>query len=163
VVKNYSFDQVLGENCDQATVYKRVRLDYLVKQVIAGFHATVFVYGQTGSGKTFTMDGELKKSQLESPEDGIIPRAIRNLFDLVASKKQQNPTARLTVSIQYIQLYNEKIFDLLNKRDMNALRLKSYEKEPGLKLKWNIGTDEVTVENGFVFECEDVRQALKLY
>lgn len=32
-------------------------MDYLVKQVVWGFNATVFVYGQTGSGKTFTMEG----------------------------------------------------------------------------------------------------------
>ena len=38
-------------------MYKRTRMDYLLKQVVAGFHATVFVYGQTGSGKTYTMDG----------------------------------------------------------------------------------------------------------
>jgi len=24
-----------------------------------------------------------------------------------------------------------------------------------LKLKWNIATDEVTVENVYIFECED--------
>ena len=46
---------------------------------------------------------------------------------------------------------------------MRALRTKSYDKDPGLKLKWNIGTDEVNVENVFVFECENVTQALKLY
>ena len=51
---------------------------------MSGFHATVFAYGQTGSGKTFTMDGpNLKKSfsvDTLGPEDGLIPRAIINLF-----------------------------------------------------------------------------------
>ncbi len=56
-MKNFKFDQVFDETCDQETVYRRVRMEYLIKQVVAGFHATVFVYGQTGSGKTFTMDG----------------------------------------------------------------------------------------------------------
>ena len=55
--KQYRFDQVFNSDCDQATVFKRTRMDYLIRQVVSGFHATVFVYGQTGSGKTFTMDG----------------------------------------------------------------------------------------------------------
>ena len=29
----------------------------MVKNVIDGFHSTIFCYGQTGSGKTYTMDG----------------------------------------------------------------------------------------------------------
>ena len=29
----------------------------MVKQVVDGFHSTIFAYGQTGSGKTYTMEG----------------------------------------------------------------------------------------------------------
>ena len=29
----------------------------MVKQVIEGFHSTIFCYGQTGAGKTYTMEG----------------------------------------------------------------------------------------------------------
>lgn len=29
----------------------------MVKNVINGFHSTIFCYGQTGSGKSYTMDG----------------------------------------------------------------------------------------------------------
>ena len=29
----------------------------MVKNVIDGFHSTIFCYGQTGSGKTYSMDG----------------------------------------------------------------------------------------------------------
>lgn len=49
------------------------------------------------------------------PEDGLIPRAIKNLFEIVKSKRVSQPTSKITVSVQYIQLYNEKIYDLLNK------------------------------------------------
>lgn len=44
-MKQYKFDQVFDEVCDQETIFKRVRMDYLVRQVVKGFHATVFVYG----------------------------------------------------------------------------------------------------------------------
>jgi len=73
-------------------------MDYLVRQVVKGFHATVFVYGQTGSGKTFTMEGYKYQegnrklngspqvikpllSQTLPKEEGLIPRTIRNLFE----------------------------------------------------------------------------------
>lgn len=56
-MKQYRFDQVFDESADQSEVFRRARIDYLVSQVVQGFHATVFVYGQTGSGKTHTMEG----------------------------------------------------------------------------------------------------------
>lgn len=56
-VKGYAFDQVFDETATQESVFRRTRSDFLIKQVMLGFHATIFVYGQTGSGKTFTMDG----------------------------------------------------------------------------------------------------------
>ena len=42
-------------------------------------------------------------------------------------------------------------------------KLKKFEQDPGLKLKWNIVTDEVTVENVYVFQCESVEDALEWY
>ena len=56
-LKAYSFDQVFDEGATQDSIFRRTRTDYLIEQVLTGFHATVFVYGQTGSGKTFTMEG----------------------------------------------------------------------------------------------------------
>jgi len=97
-----------------------------------GFHATVFVYGQTGSGKTFTMEGyEYQTSDVTAikpivnrttneSNDGIIPRAIRDLFQAVQLKRSANQ--KITVTCQYIQLYNEKIFDLLNTKSQKAVR-----------------------------------------
>jgi hypothetical protein len=36
----------------------------MVKNVIDGFHSTIFCYGQTGSGKTYSMDGyKYKRSE----------------------------------------------------------------------------------------------------
>jgi hypothetical protein len=41
---------------------------------------------------------------------------------------------------------------LLNKTAQQKLREKNYSgKETGLKLKWNVATDEVTVENVYKF------------
>jgi hypothetical protein len=40
------------------------QIDNMVKNVIDGFHSTIFCYGQTGSGKTYSMDGyKYKRSE----------------------------------------------------------------------------------------------------
>ena len=86
--------------------------------MVAGFHATVFVYGQTGSGKTHTMEGykyQQKYGDLipqikaqHNPavphyeQDGLIPRCIRELFDLIELKKEKDKSNRITVTVQYI-------------------------------------------------------------
>jgi hypothetical protein len=40
-----------------------------------GRSVCIFAYGQTGAGKTYTMEGDL-----ESDNEGIIPRAVRYIF-----------------------------------------------------------------------------------
>lgn len=50
----------------------------------------------------------------QGENDGIVPRSINTLFDLI---KQQNgvQSKKFTVSCSYFQVYKEKIYDLLNK------------------------------------------------
>ena len=67
---------------------------------------SIFAYGQTGSGKSFTMMGE----QTDNLK-GIIPRAVSHVFNYVSSHKGG---ARIhEVSCSYLEIYNEKILDLL--------------------------------------------------
>ena len=81
-----------------------------VKNVISnatlGFNGTVFAYGPTGSGKTFTMSG----SSTNFNYRGIIPRAITRLFQELGGKVDYESK----VSISYLEIYNEIIFDLLS-------------------------------------------------
>lgn len=64
----------------------------IIKHVVEGYHATVFAYGQTGSGKTYTMEGyKYKTTDSKAPQavfesgdnEGIVPRSVRHLFDLI--------------------------------------------------------------------------------
>ena len=74
---------------------------------------------------------------------------------------------RITINVSFLQLYNEKIFDLLN-RDMfkpgkqGKLLFNVNRGEEGLKLKWN-QYDIYTVENLMNVECEDFNEILHLY
>lgn len=94
----------------------------LIGKVIDGFHATIFAYGQTGSGKTYTMEGykyeDAKSNERagkpiisENLDNGITIRAIREAFKLAEEHKKER---HITISCSFLQIYNEKVFDLLN-------------------------------------------------
>lgn len=67
-----------------------------------GYHGTVFAYGMTGTGKTFSMQGTDK-------QPGVIPRAITDIFAYV----RETPDREFLLRVSYLEIYNEKIFDLL--------------------------------------------------
>ena len=74
---------------------------------------------------------------------------------------------RITINVSFLQLYNEKIYDLLN-RDMfkpakaGKAVFKLIRGDEGLKLKWN-QYDIYTVENLLNVECESVDEILHLF
>ena len=53
-------------------------------------------------------------SEPGADNEGIVPRAVRLLFELV---KQESSLGRkkFSVSCSYLQVYKERIYDLLNK------------------------------------------------
>ncbi|KER26495.1 hypothetical protein T265_13989, partial [Opisthorchis viverrini] len=66
---------------------------------------TVICYGQTGAGKTYTISGVAQAY----PDRGIIPRALAQLFEEINQLKRHEATVR----ISYVEIYNEKMADLL--------------------------------------------------
>lgn len=98
---DFSFDNVFDNMSTNGEVFQSAVCDLLDK-VCDGFNATVFAYGMTGSGKTFSMQG--------TPEDpGIIPRSATLLFEKLRTKM-----ATTTVKISYMEIYNERVADLLH-------------------------------------------------
>ena len=67
-----------------------------------GYHGTVFAYGMTGTGKTFSMQGTR-----DSP--GVIPLAITDIFSYI----RETPHREFLLRVSYLEIYNEKIHDLL--------------------------------------------------
>lgn len=65
---NFSFDRVFGPSCQNQQVFDE--LSQLVQSALDGYNVCIFCYGQTGSGKTYTM----------SSEDGMIPRAVHQIY-----------------------------------------------------------------------------------
>ncbi|KAK9815388.1 hypothetical protein WJX72_002799 [[Myrmecia] bisecta] len=110
--RRFTFDHVFGHQSRQGDIFQQCVVG-LADGCFEGYNATVFAYGQTGSGKTFTMHGMGSSSEasMEGNEQGVIPRVIRYLFDNVAARLS---TARFAIRIQFLEIYNEEVKDLLH-------------------------------------------------
>ncbi len=102
----FRLDHVFECGTDQSTVYE-VAAKPIVKGVLEGFNGTVLAYGQTSSGKTFTMQGDIDSDIYR----GIIPRMVETIFESIM---QASESMEFTVKASMIEIYNEKIRDLLD-------------------------------------------------
>lgn len=95
------------------------------ENVIQGYNGTIFAYGQTGTGKTFTITG----IPGDKKEKGIMPRAFENIFQQIQSDTKRQYLVRAS----YLEIYNEEIRDLLNKKQTQRLELR--DKDTGVYVK----------------------------
>ena len=95
-------DNVFATHDNNAKVYDS-SAKRLVRRVMEGYHGTVFAYGMTGTGKTFSMQGIAS-----SP--GVIPLAITDIFSYI----RETPQREFLLRVSYLEIYNEKIHDLLS-------------------------------------------------
>ncbi|XP_037249495.1 stAR-related lipid transfer protein 9 [Falco rusticolus] len=73
-----------------------------------GYNICLFAYGQTGSGKTYTMMG--------TPASiGLTPRICEGLFSRKDDYSDQTASCRVKVS--FLEIYNERVRDLLKQSD----------------------------------------------
>ena len=133
----YSFDKIYDETWGTKHIYEDVCVP-VVDSVVEGFNGTIFAYGQTSSGKTYTMRGsatwedhdatsqaspsarrgsslpsvredEVEAGTFDDEEFGILPLAIRGIFQRI----RNTPGRQFLLRISYMEIYNEDIIDLL--------------------------------------------------
>jgi kinesin family protein 5 len=78
-----------------------------VDDILNGYNGTVFAYGQTGAGKSYTMMGGNIDDDVGK---GIIPRIVEQIF---ASILASPSNIEYTVRVSYMEIYMERIRDLL--------------------------------------------------
>lgn len=124
--KRFSFDRVFSETCDQDEIFQEAGR-VAVENTIQGYNGSIFAYGQTGSGKSFTMLGGTTSTAQElrrSPSRGLTPRILDYLFLRLAEVARERNAAfydgqdqelalQYTIACSYLEIYNEKVFDLL--------------------------------------------------
>lgn len=81
-----------------------------------GYHGTVFAYGMTGTGKTFSMQGT-------ATSPGVIPLAITDIFSFI----RETPHREFLLRVSYLEIYNEKIHDLLSTPVVNGAAVPQQE------------------------------------
>ncbi|XP_052023728.1 kinesin-like protein KIF19 [Apodemus sylvaticus] len=101
--RTFIFDIVFDQQASQETVYCAT-IQHLVGGVISGYNATVFAYGPSGAGKTHTMLGM-------DAEPGIYLQTLTDLFQAI---EETQDNMEYSVSMSYLEIYNEVIRDLLN-------------------------------------------------
>ncbi|KAI5189909.1 hypothetical protein NEMIN01_0772 [Nematocida minor] len=123
----YDFDRIFY-GFEQETVFKSI--SPMIDMCMDGYNMTVFTYGQTGSGKTYTMEGT-------PAHPGIIPLSIRKVFDKKVS----------SLSISVVEVYNEKIFDLVSE---SALTVRD-------------GKSGVVLDGVRTVECQSEQDAMQVF
>ncbi|KAI8075132.1 hypothetical protein BC940DRAFT_363173 [Gongronella butleri] len=112
----WSADKNDSSYADQQTVYDDLGED-LLNHAFDGYNCCIFAYGQTGSGKSYSMMGY-------GEDKGIIPRTCSELFNRITQSTDINLTHRVEVS--YIEIYNEKVRDLLNPKNKGNLKVREH-------------------------------------
>lgn len=102
-------DNVFDTQDNNARVYDAAA-KRLVRRVMEGYHGTVFAYGMTGTGKTFSMQGTATNL-------GVIPLAITDIFSFI----RETPDREFLLRVSYLEIYNEKIHDLLSAATTTAM------------------------------------------
>eukprot|EP01132_Coremiostelium_polycephalum_P009912 gene9912-12155_t len=115
----WSFDNADPHFASQKTVF-----DDIGKEVLGnaweGFNCSIFAYGQTGSGKSYSMLGY-------GEDKGIIPLVCEEMFERINTiNENQNSTVQTVfkVEVSFMEIYNERVKDLLNPKNNKAGGLK---------------------------------------
>ncbi|KAK5848056.1 hypothetical protein PBY51_005708 [Eleginops maclovinus] len=124
--KNFSFDYSYwshtaaedpGFAC-QRQVYKDIGEEMLL-HAFEGYNVCIFAYGQTGGGKSYTMMGKQEPGQ-----EGIIPQLCEDLFQRTG--QNVDPDLNYSVEVSYMEIYCERVRDLLNPKSSGTLRVREH-------------------------------------
>ncbi|XP_065595923.1 kinesin-like protein KIF2C isoform X1 [Cyrtonyx montezumae] len=110
--QTFRFDFSFDECASNEMVY-RFTARPLVQTIFEGGKATCFAYGQTGSGKTHTMGGDFS-GRAQNASKGIYAFASQDVFLLLSQPRYRSQD--LEVYVTFFEIYNGKVFDLLNKK-----------------------------------------------
>ncbi|OZC06259.1 kinesin motor domain protein [Onchocerca flexuosa] len=103
--KMFTFDSIFDPTTSQETIYDACAAP-LLEKIFDGYNCTILAYGQTGSGKTYTMGTE-ETITASSEGHGIISRLVDGIF------KQIGTSDRYRVTASMLEIYEEKVIDLL--------------------------------------------------
>ncbi|XP_011701815.1 PREDICTED: kinesin-like protein unc-104 isoform X2 [Wasmannia auropunctata] len=102
----------------QLMVYKDIG-EEMLEHAFEGYNVCIFAYGQTGAGKSYTMMGKQEEGQ-----EGIIPQICKDLFRKISYTS--NERLKYSVEVSYMEIYCERVRDLLNPKNRGNLRVREH-------------------------------------
>ncbi|KAK4204895.1 P-loop containing nucleoside triphosphate hydrolase protein [Triangularia verruculosa] len=109
---SFTFDRVFDMSCKQSDIFD-FSIKPTVDDILNGYNGTVFAYGQTGAGKSYTMMGT---NIDDDSGKGVIPRIVEQIFSQIMSSPAN---IEYTVRVSYMEIYMERIRDLLAPQNDN--------------------------------------------
>ncbi|XP_060794383.1 kinesin-like protein KIF1B isoform X3 [Neoarius graeffei] len=124
--KSFSFDHSYWSHTTpddpcfaaQSQVYNDIGKEML-QHAFEGYNVCIFAYGQTGAGKSYTMMGKQEEGQ-----EGIIPQLCEELFEKI--NDNNNDDISYSVEVAYMEIYCERVRDLLNPKNKGNLRVREH-------------------------------------
>ncbi|XP_072263893.1 kinesin-like protein KIF1A isoform X5 [Pyxicephalus adspersus] len=124
--KSFSFDYSYWSHTSdedsqfagQRQVYHDIGEEMLL-HAFEGYNVCIFAYGQTGAGKSYTMMGKQEPGQ-----QGIIPQLCEDLFSRINDTSNDNMS--YSVEVSYMEIYCERVRDLLNPKNKGKLRVREH-------------------------------------
>ncbi|XP_019883623.1 kinesin-like protein unc-104 isoform X15 [Camponotus floridanus] len=114
----FSMDPNDENYSSQLMVYKDIGEEMLI-HAFEGYNVCIFAYGQTGAGKSYTMMGKQEDGQ-----EGIIPQICKDLFRKISYTS--NERLKYSVEVSYMEIYCERVRDLLNPKNRGNLRVREH-------------------------------------
>jgi hypothetical protein len=108
----FTYDYVFDQTSPQDIIFDKV-VKQLIDGCLSGYNATILAYGQTGSGKTYTMGTGFEYDPSVEAQ-GIIPRAVTYLFSQIDQLRKED----FEIKVNFVELYNEEVVDLLSQTSM---------------------------------------------
>ncbi|KAF9955154.1 kinesin-like protein Klp8 [Mortierella alpina] len=112
----WSFDKADPNYAGQQRLYEDLGVE-LLNHSFNGYNTCIVAYGQTGSGKSYSMMGY-------GEDRGIIPLSCHELFRRIEANK--DPTLSYRVEVSYMEIYCERVRDLLNPKNKGHLKVREH-------------------------------------
>ncbi|KAK2865250.1 hypothetical protein FQN49_003769, partial [Arthroderma sp. PD_2] len=113
----WSFDRKAPNYAGQEDLFSDLGAP-LLDNAFQGYNNCIFAYGQTGSGKSYSMMGY-------GEDAGVIPKICKEMFQRI-SVMQEDKNLNSTVEVSYLEIYNERVRDLLNPANKGNLKVREH-------------------------------------
>ncbi|DAA72779.1 TPA_exp: Uncharacterized protein A8136_5448 [Trichophyton benhamiae CBS 112371] len=114
----WSFDRKAPNYAGQDDLFSDLGAP-LLDNAFQGYNNCIFAYGQTGSGKSYSMMGY-------GEEAGVIPKICKEMFQRISAMQVADANLTSTVEVSYLEIYNERVRDLLNPANKGNLKVREH-------------------------------------